>query len=131
MRATTTPYFNSIGSRAARDDIIRRLSAVGCTEIAIEDDLDAHVVVVRFVREGRKRVLRGSAAGWAAAHLVNYPHVSRNKLSSAEYHERLLTQGHIAASGILRDLIRCQLAAVQTGILTFEEIWTGSGDGDG
>ena len=119
----STPYYHTTNAQTARDEIIRRLSAVGCTDVEFEDDRDAYTVTVRWEHNGRKCAITGSARGWAHHHLTSYPHTSRMRLPGSAYHKQVLDKGQVAVNSILRDYLRCQLAAVETGAVSFEDVW--------
>ena len=67
--------------------------------------------------------LRASAQGWAALYLKEHPYNFRIKRAEAQYREDALAQGQIAVNSILRDWIKGQIMAIETGILSFEAVF--------
>ena len=67
--------------------------------------------------------LRASAKGWAALYLKENPHNYRRKGGEHEHRAKALAQGHVAINSILRDWVKGQLMAVETGILSFDAVF--------
>jgi hypothetical protein len=51
------------------------------------------------------------------------PHTYRMRISRQAYEQAALKQGHIAVNSILRDWIKGQMTAVESGILSFEAVF--------
>jgi hypothetical protein len=67
--------------------------------------------------------LKASAKGWAAMSLKQKPWTYRMRSSRVDYEQAALRQGHVAVSSILRDWIKGQVSAIETGILSFEAVF--------
>ena len=67
--------------------------------------------------------LRASARGWATMYLKQHPWNGHRRRSRIDYEQDALRQGHIAVNSILRDWIKGQVTAVESGILSFEEVF--------
>lgn len=67
--------------------------------------------------------LRASARGWADLFLRENPWHTRRRCSEAEWEQRALAQGMIAVNSILRDWVRGQITAIETGITEFRHVF--------
>jgi hypothetical protein len=115
------PYaYASSGERAQAETrkILRRL---GCEKIGLMTDDANHEVVLYFEHRGRAVQLRASAKGWAAAWLKKNPLSYRSRKTEHEHKQQALNQGRIAVSSMLRDWVKGQVTAIETGMLTFEQ----------
>lgn len=118
-----TPYAEATSGVAARDEITRLLRRFGCESIGFMDDYEKHEVLLVFKHRGRQMQLRASAKGWAALYLKEHPYNYRHKHTEMQHRERALTQGQVAVNSILRDWIKGQIMAIETGILSFEAVF--------
>ena len=65
-----------------------------------------------------------SAKGWAQMFLKENPWSYRRRgHNKVAWEQRALQQGHIAVNSILRDWIKGQITAVETGIMSFEAVF--------
>src|SRR5262245_28809193 len=87
------------------------------------DDHAKHEVTLYFEHRGRPVRLQASAKGWAQMYLEENPLSYRSRKSSQEHQQEALHQGHLAVSSILRDWIKGQVTAIETGILSFEAVF--------
>jgi len=118
-----TPYAEATSGVAARDDVTKLLRRFGCESIGWMDDYEKHEVLLAFRHRGRHMQLRASAKGWAALYLREHPYNYRHKHGEAEHRARALAQGQVAVNSILRDWIKGQIIAIETGILSFETVF--------
>jgi hypothetical protein len=118
-----TPYAEATSGVAARDDVTKLLRRFGCESIGWMDDYEKHEVLLAFRHRGRHMQLRASAKGWAALYLREHPYNYRHKHGEAEHRARALAQGQVAVNSILRDWIKGQIMAIETGILSFEAVF--------
>jgi hypothetical protein len=123
VRKRTVPYASASSGKAARDEVTKILSQFGCERVGFMDDFDKHEVLLAFTHRGQPVQLRASAKGWAALSLRANPWHSRMRRSRHDYEHEALQQGHVAANSILRDWIKGQITAVETGILSFEAVF--------
>lgn len=121
----TLPYSRSTSGRSAADDIRKTLLAFGCSKFAPMEDFTAGKVIIQFEYRGRLVQIEASAHGYAAAWLREKPHNSRMKKTEDEHKQVALERGQIAVWSVLRDWIKGQLTAVDTGILTFDGAFLG------
>lgn len=119
----TTPYENATSGLAARDEITRLLRRFGCDSIGFMDNYQDHEVLLQFNHRGRNMRLRASARGWAALYLKEHPYNYRHKYGELEHRARALAQGQVAVNSILRDWIKGQIMAIETGMLSFEAVF--------
>jgi hypothetical protein len=76
-----------------------------------------------FIYRGRQVQFPVSAKGWAQMWLKENPWNYRCRSSQHDYQQAALRQGLIAANSILRDWIKSQLTAIESGILSFEAVF--------
>lgn len=119
------PYQNSTSGRAAMDDIRKVVQAFGCSKFAPMEDFAAGSITIQFEYRGRMVQITASAKGYAAVWLRENPWNSRMRRTSKQHEARALEQGQVAVWSILRDWIKGQLTAVETGILSFEGAFLG------
>ena len=116
------PYQNATSGVAARDEITKLLRRFGCSQVGFLDHYRAEVLL-QFEHRGRHLQLRASAKGWAALYLKEHPYNYRHKGGEQKHRDRALAQGHIAINSILRDWVKGQLMAVETGIMSFDAVF--------
>ena len=117
---TNTPYAHATSGVAARDEITKLLRRFGCESIGFMDNFEEHELLLAFKHHGRQMQLRASAKGWAELYLratravigTIWPNTSG-----------ALAQGLIAVNSILRDWIKGQIMAIETGLLSFEAVF--------
>ena len=120
----TVPYASATSGGKARDEIVRLLQRFGCEQVGFMDDFQDHSVLLAFRHRGRPIQLRASAKGWAQMYLKEHPfRAAYARKSRQAYEEGALRQGDIAINSILRDWVKGQLTAVETGILSFEAVF--------
>lgn len=119
----TLPYASATSGMKARDEITRILQRFGCESVGFMDKFHDKSVLLAFVWRGRNIQLRASAQGWANAFLKEEPWNQRRVLSKNAYEERAFEQGLIAVNSILRDWVKGQVTAIETGVLTFEHVF--------
>jgi hypothetical protein len=117
------PYASASSGGRARDEITKLLRRFGCEKIGFMDDFVAQGLLLAFEHRGRRVELRASAKGWAAMWLRANPWQDRMRRSRHEYEQDTLRQGQIAVNSILRDWIKGQVTAVESGILPFEAVF--------
>lgn len=119
------PYASSTSGRSAMDDIRKTIQAFGCSKFAPMEDFAAGTVSIQFEYRGRMVQVTASAKGYAAAWLRENPYSSRMRKSRAEHEKAALEKGQIAVWSILRDWIKGQITAIETGVLSFEGAFLG------
>jgi hypothetical protein len=118
-----TPYASATSDMKAREEIKKVLLRFGCESIGFMDDYEKREVLLAFTHRGRQVQLRASAKGWAAMWLKENPWSYNKRSQRVEYEQAALRQGHVAVNSILRDWIKGQVTAIETGILSFEAVF--------
>ena len=119
----TIPYAAATSDMRAREEIKKILTRFGCESIGFMDDMKEHEVLLAFTHRGRQVQLRASAKGWAQMWLKANPWGYRHRTQRVDYEQAALKQGHVAVNSILRDWIKGQVTAIETGILSFEAVF--------
>lgn len=114
------PYANATSGRRALDDIQRLLGAFGCGRFGHMTDASVGEVMVQFEYRGRQVSVKASTRGYAAAQLKRNPWTPRKARPKADYERAALEQAEIAVYSMLRDWLKGQLTAIETGMLSFE-----------
>lgn len=122
-RRISIPYAGATSGAAARDEITKILQRFGCESVGFMDDFAEKAIVLAFKHRGRPVQLRASAKGWAAMYLKENPWSYARKSNKAAWEAAALDQGLIAVNSILRDWVKGQVTAVETGILSFEAVF--------
>lgn len=118
-----TPYASATSGMAARSEITKMLQKFGCESVGFMDNFESYSVLLAFKHRGRQMQLEASAKGWAAMYLKEKPWNSKRTLSREAYERAALQQGLIAVNSILRDWVKGQMMAIETGILSFEAVF--------
>lgn len=117
------PYESATSGAKARNEIIRILQHFGCESVGFMDQFAEGAVILAFEHRGRAVQLRASAQGWANAYLEENPWNARRQYSEKEWERRALEQGLRAVNSILRDWVKGQVTAIETGILSFDHVF--------
>lgn len=119
------PYENATSGEKALGEIQKLLRAFGCNKFGSMIDDEAGEILVQFEWRGRQCQVRASIRGYAAAWLKAHPYSSRTRSSLKEHERKALEIASVAVYSILRDWIKGQVIAIETGILTFEGAFLG------
>lgn len=119
----TLPYAQATSGAKAREEIIKILRRFGCESVGFMDEFSTRSVLLAFMWRGVNVQLRASAQGWANAYLRENPWATRRHTTRAVWEDRALYQGMIAVDSILRDWVKGQVTAIETGILSFEHVF--------
>lgn len=119
------PYENSTSGERALSDIQKLLRGFGCNKFGSMVDDGAQEIMVQFEYRGRPVSVRASIRGYAAAWLKAHPYTYRMKGSKVEHERKAMQIASTAVYSILRDWIKGQITAIETGILTFEGAFLG------
>ncbi|MCY4429219.1 MAG: hypothetical protein OXC11_02350 [Rhodospirillales bacterium] len=115
------PYANATSDGKAREETARMLQRLGCAAVGFMDDYVEKRVQLVFKHRGRQMCLHASSAGWAAMFLKANPWTPRRRYTKEQWETRALNQGGIAVSSILRDWVKGQVMAIETGVMSFEQ----------
>lgn len=119
------PYENSTSGEKALGEIQKVLRSFGCGKFGSFVDDDDQIIMVQFERHGVRAEVRASIRGYASAWLKAHPYSTRQRISRVEYERKALNIASVAVYSILRDWIKGQVTAIETGILSFEGAFLG------
>lgn len=119
------PYENATSGEKALGEIQKILRGFGCTQFGSMSDDDTKEIRIFFKYRDRQVEVAASIKGYAAAYLKAHPYTSRRAGSLAQYERKALDVASVAVYSILRDWIKGQVTAVETGILSFEGAFLG------
>jgi hypothetical protein len=120
------PYENATSGGAALAEIQKVLTKFGCARFGTMTDVEKGELVVQFTYRGRDVTATASYRGYAAAWMKEHPYNGSRMRRTRVEHERLaLKQAEISVCSVLRDWIKGQVVAIETGILTFEGAFLG------
>lgn len=121
----TLPYETSTSGERALGEIQKLLRGFGCSKFGSMIDDASGEVLVQFEYRGRPVSVKASTKGYAAAWLREHPHTYRTKGTAAQHQRKALDIASVAVYSILRDWIKGQVTAIETGILSFEGAFLG------
>lgn len=119
------PYENATSGGAALEDIRKLLTKFGCARFGTMTDTERGELIVQFTYRGRDVTAKASYRGYAAAWLRENPHGPRTRATKAQHEAKALSQAEVSVCSILRDWIKGQVMAIETGVLTFEGAFLG------
>ena len=114
----TLPYSRATSGRNALSDLQKILQGFGCTRFGTMTDTERGELLVQFSHRGRDVIARASYKGYAAALL-------RSKRTTTATERAALKQAEISVCSVLRDWIKGQVVAIESGVLTFEDAFLG------
>lgn len=121
----TLPYSTATSGDKALGEIQKVLRAFGCSKFGSMVDDSAGELLVQFEYRGRMVSAKASTKGYAAAWLKENPWSSRMRSTRAEHERKAMDIASVAVYSILRDWIKGQVMAIETGILSFEGAFLG------
>lgn len=120
------PYENSTSGEKALGEINKILRGFGCDKVgSMIDDADG-TILLQFQYRGRQCQIKASMKGYAAAWLREHPYSNRSRSTLAKHQQKAMEVASVAVYSILRDWIKGQLTAVETGIISFEGAFLGN-----
>lgn len=119
------PYENATSGGGALEDIRKLLTRFGCSRFGTMTDAEHGELIVQFSYRGRDVTAKASYRGYAAAWLKEHPYTHRMKVSRVAHEAKAMKQAEISVCSILRDWIKGQVMAIETGVLTFEGAFLG------
>lgn len=119
------PYENATSGGAALEEIRKLLTKFGCQRFGTMTDAEHGELIVQFSFRGRDVTAKASYRGYAAAWLREHPHTNRTRTTQTAHERKALEQAEVSVCSILRDWIKGQVMAIETGILTFEGAFLG------
>ncbi|NCU02322.1 hypothetical protein GXC69_12560, partial [Candidatus Macondimonas diazotrophica] len=121
----TLPYENATSGERALGEIQKILRGFGCNKFGSMVDDGTQEVIVQFEHRGRQVSVQASMRGYAAAWLKEHPWTTRTRSTKIEHERKAMNIASTAVYSILRDWIKGQIMAIETGILSFEGAFLG------
>jgi len=121
----TLPYSSATSGDRALMEIQKILRGFGCNKFGSMLDDSAGELLIQFEYRGRQVSVKASMKGYAAAWLKENEWNYRRKGTRAEHERKALTIASTAVYSVLRDWIKGQVTAIETGILSFEGAFLG------
>jgi len=123
--ARRLPYENATSGERALADMQRVLQSFGCQSFGSMMDWDRGLLIVQFRCRDRQIHVEASISGYASTWLSTHPW-SRRMHKTRDAHEREAQRiASLAVYSILRDWVKGQVAAIETGILSFDAAFFG------
>lgn len=119
------PYENATSGGSALEDIRKLLTMFGCQRFGTMTDAENGELIVQFTYRGNNVTAKASYRGYAAAWLREHPFGPRSRGSKSQHEAKALKQAEVSVCSILRDWIKGQVMAIETGVLTFEGAFLG------
>lgn len=117
------PYEGATSGDKALGDLQKILRAFGCQKFGSMVDDAEGMLLVQFEYRGRDVLVKASTKGYAAAWLRAHPVGPRTERAP---HERKAMQiAGVAVYSIIRDWVKGQITAIETGVLSFEGAFLG------
>jgi hypothetical protein len=117
------PYSNATSGDKALAEIQRILQRFGCNKFGVMTDWDAGILMVQFEWRGARVSFPANFKGYATAWLKENPWTTRKSLTKDQWEAKALEIGSVAVYSILRDWIKAQVVAVETGLVSMEEVF--------
>lgn len=119
------PYENATSGEKALGEIQKLLRGFGCNKFGSMSDDELREIMVQFEYRGRMVSVKASIRGYASAWLRDKPYTTRMHCTKAQHEKKAMDVASVAVYSILRDWIKGQVTAIETGILTFEGAFLG------
>lgn len=119
------PYATAQSGDKALMEIQKILRSFGCSSFGSMLNFETGELIIQFEWKGRQIDMRASSKGYAAAWLKDNPWSSRKRCSKEEHEAKALEIGSVAVYSVLRDWVKGQVTAIETGVLTFEGAFLG------
>lgn len=119
------PYENTTSGEKAIQDMQKILQKFGCSTFGQMMDWDKGELIIQFQYRSMPVSMKASVNGYAQAWLKEHPYSNRMRGSRVEYEKKAKQVGSIAVYSILRDWVKGQVVAIETGVLSFEGAFLG------
>lgn len=119
------PYEKTTAGNKALADLQSMLRQFGCNKFgSMQDDAEG-LLMVQFEYRGQMVSVKASINGYAQAWLKEHPHTSRMRKTKVEHERAAKDVASIAVYSIIRDWVKGQIMAIETGVLSFEGAFLG------
>ena len=120
------PYESSTSGEKALGEIQKILRGFGCNKFGSMVDDGEGTILVQFEYRNRQCSVKASINGYAAAYLKAHKPARYEDSGKTRAREAKAMQiASVAVYSILRDWIKGQVTAIETGILSFEGAFLG------
>lgn len=119
------PYENATAGDKAIGEMQKILRAFGCQKFGYMLDDGEQTLLVQFEYRGRQVSVKASMKGYSTAWLKEHPHTARMRKTKTQHEAEALDVASVAVFSILRDWIKGQIVAIETGVLSFEGAFLG------
>lgn len=119
------PYENSTAGDKAIGEMQKILRGFGCQKFGYMLDDAEGSLLVQFEYRGRQVSVKASMQGYATAWLNEHPYSTRMRKTKTQHEAEALDVASVAVFSILRDWIKGQIMAIETGVLSFEGAFLG------
>lgn len=119
------PYENANSGGNAIAEIGKVLAKFGCQRFGTMTDAEKGEMILQFTYRTRDVTAKASYRGYAALWLKEHPYGPRTHGTRVQYELKAMKQAEISVCSILRDWVKGQIMAIETGILTFEGAFLG------
>lgn len=119
------PYEGATSGEGAVQDMQKILRKFGCGKFGHMMDYERGELLVQFEYRGRAVSVKASVNGYAASWLKEHPYTPRTKGTKVDHERKAKGIASVAVYSILRDWIKGQVTAIETGILSFEGAFLG------
>ena len=123
VKKSGLPYEHATSGEAALLELQKVLLNFGCSQFGTMQDIEKGETILQFKHRGKQVSLNVSWRGYATAYLKKHPYNSYCKLNEQNHEKRALEQGKIAVCSILRDWVKAQVTAIETGLMTFDAVF--------
>lgn len=119
------PYETATSGKRAIAEMQKILQHFGCASFGVMNDYDKGELIVQFKYRARDIIVKANLRGYAAAWLKEHPYGHLMRKSRVDHERQAMNVAGVAVYSILRDWIKGQVTAIETGILTFEGAFLG------
>lgn len=125
LKPVPLPYENASSGRDALRQMQKLVQTFGASSFGCLEDFEKGEVLVQFRWRERNVTIKANSKGYAAAYLRRHPYNSRRRDTERAYQQKALQIGQVAVYSMLRDWIKGQVAAVESGMFSFESAFLG------
>ena len=119
------PYENTTSGEKAINEMQKVLQKFGCSKFGQMMDWDTGELLIQFQYRSMPVSVKASVNGYAAVWLKEHPWSSRSRTSKIDHERKAKAVAGIAVYSILRDWVKGQVMAIETGVLSFEGAFLG------
>jgi len=119
------PYQNATSGEKSITEMQKILRHFGCSKFGHMLDYENGSLLVQFTYREKMIHVEASFNGYAAAWLKENPYTSRRKCTKHEHEQKAIDVASVAVYSVLRDWVKGQVTAIETGILSFEGAFLG------